>query len=379
MLILDNKGKTVFAKDAQTVTSLVKGNMGTVKKGNVYLSCEEAMYLIDIRNAECKLNFSELMNKPSKYYGYKAWRDRGLYIIDFKNSETQKEILKIMPPLKAKEYKGSKIKLPKIKLKGTFFSKDLMTILDNFEDSAKELYYEYWFGQLGTYKSEHRGKFLHFDIYETIYLIKKKILSTNKDIESIIKTAKRKHKFFDLMYNVYEEWRNKGYVLKTGFKFGSHFRLYLPGAAPKASDKKWMHSKHVLHIFPYTSKLLISEWSRAIRVAHSVRKTFILAIPKNDKDKMKNVSLDFLLYHRKKDNVCKPKEDSPKYVMWNLGEEEYIGGAELAYALNEAKKMGLGLILAISDRETSVTFYNVKKIKLPKSKYEYYEIEWVQP
>ena len=94
---------------------------------------------------------------------------------------------------------------------------------------------------------------------------------------------------------------------------------------------------------------------------------------------MKNVSLDFLLYHRKKDNVCKPKEDSPKYVMWNLGEEEYIGGAELAYALNEAKKMGLGLILAISDRETSVTFYNVKKIKLPKSKYEYYEIEWVQP
>jgi len=35
--------------------------------------------------------------------------------------------------------------------------------------------------------------------------------------------------------------------------------------------------------------------------------------------------------------------------------------------------------LSICDRETSVTHYRVKRVELPGSKYEYYEIEWKQP
>jgi pheromone shutdown protein TraB len=65
--------------------------------------------------------------------------------------------------------------------------------------------------------------------------------------------------------------------------------------------------------------------------------------------------------------------------MLSLSEEEQIGGAELAEAIEGAKKLGLDLILAISDRETSVTYYRVRRIELPGSKYEYYEIEWEQP
>ncbi|HII39101.1 TPA: hypothetical protein HA318_03830 [Candidatus Micrarchaeota archaeon] len=45
----------------------------------------------------------------------------------------------------------------------------------------------------------------------------------------------------------------------------------------------------------------------------------------------------------------------------------------------KARQLGLDLILSICDRETAVTDYRVKRIELPKSKYEYYEIEWVQP
>ena len=379
MLLLKNKGKKVYADDPQTVSSLVNGRIGVQKKNKVYLSPEEAMYLMDIRNADCPLQFTELMKKPSKYYGYKAWRDRGLYLLDFNHPKAKDEIKRVKKKTMARKYKPANTSLPDITINGKFYKNDLMTVVDEYGEELPQLYYDYWFGQMGTYKAEHRGKYYYLDIYETLYLIDKGILLTKTDRDKIIKSAVRKHKYFDLMYSVYDDWRSKGFLLKTGFKFGSHSWLYFPGAGPKRSGKKWMHSKHVIHVFPYKQKMLISEWSRVVRVAHSVRKTFILAIPKHEKDKVKNVTLDYILYHRKKNNVRKPYDDPPSYIMWSLSEEEYIGGAELAYALHEAQKLNLGLILAIADRETSVTFYRVIKINLPKSKHEYYEIEWVLP
>ena len=55
------------------------------------------------------------------------------------------------------------------------------------------------------------------------------------------------------------------------------------------------------------------------------------------------------------------------------------GGRELAMAIREAKERKMELILAIADRETSVTYYKVRQIKLPGSEEEYYEIDWFQP
>ena len=65
--------------------------------------------------------------------------------------------------------------------------------------------------------------------------------------------------------------------------------------------------------------------------------------------------------------------------MYSMSEDEYLGGSELAEVLKKCEKYGLDMLLAISDRESSITYYLVKKIELPKSKYEYYEIEWLQP
>ena len=138
-----------------------------------------------------------------------------------------------------------------------------------------------------------------------------------------------------------------------------------------------MHSKHVIHVFPKDSTLLISEWARAIRVAHSVRKTFILAVP-GEPDGEK-IELDYVLYHRKGGNAEDPDVDAPKSGMLSLSEEEYIGGREFAAALKEARSRKLDLILGIADRETSVTYYRIKQIRLPGSKHEYYEIDWLQP
>ncbi|MCX8197424.1 MAG: tRNA-intron lyase [Candidatus Micrarchaeota archaeon] len=390
-ILFDQKKKSLSVSQPEAVSSLVNGHYGYMKKGTLYLFLEEALYLMDIRNARCfdnalnEYKFNQLAanfkgkKQMARYFTYKDWRDRGLI------ARQVSEICEKYSQNSSKRYPINPLSLDKYSLLATFYPNDLWAIIDD-EAAGKELYERYWFGQFGSYKAEQRGRLSKLDAYETIFLMRHASLKlTNASEEDVIRAAKKKHKYFEEMYEVYEDWRTKGFVLKTGFKFGTHFRLYFPGASPVKSGKEWVHSKHVIHCFPRASKLLISEWARAIRVAHSVKKTFVLAIPGKAKSKQKEprdqffTTLDFLLYHRKGSAAENPKTGKPKYLMFSLSEEEYLGGEELAEAISQCRRIGLELLLAICDRETSVTYYAVKRIELPGSRYEYYEIEWVQP
>ena len=388
-LELDRKKNTICVKEPENVSSLQNGFYGTMKKGIIYLKPEEVLYIMDIRNGKAydengnTHTFNDIAslflgNKKilARYLTYKDWRDKGLVLRDMDEAEGCYD--RIHP----KQYKKSQFKLDSYSIDGLFFHGDIQTVLDD-EVSAKDLYEKYWLGQFGTYKAAHRGKIGKLDIYETIYLMKHGGLRLkNAKSDEVIKVANERIKYFDDMYSVYEDWRSRGYVIKTGFKFGTHFRLYFPGASPVREGDEWMHSRHVIHVFSRKSKMLISEWARAIRVAHSVKKTFILAIPGKTleiKINKKKPRLDFLLYHRKRDGIETPKDGKPKYLMLSLTEDEYIGGEELAEALFECKHYGLEMITAISDRESSVTYYAVKRVELPGSEYDYFEIEWVQP
>ncbi|MFA6048420.1 MAG: tRNA-intron lyase [Candidatus Micrarchaeia archaeon] len=371
--------------DLISVQALDRGHFGTEyegKKTRLELMPEEALYLMDVRNATCThegkpFGFNDVAGKfqgkkfLARYFSFRDWRDRG--IIARPISEASRNFGR-SPVLK---YPSGEFKPFKVKAKGLFLYDDLMSVIDDDEE-GKGIYEEGWFGQYGTYKAKKHGRFLKLDAYETLFLMKHCGYELNIKDKRLVKEAVQRRPDFMALYEVYEDWRLRGYVLKTGFKFGTHFRLYFPGASPKLEGEEWMHSKHVIHVFPRESKMLISEWARAIRVAHGVKKTFILAIPGAKKDA--SAELDFLLYHRKHGGEIEtPKGDLPKYVMLALSEEEEIGGAELAKAIEKAKKAGLDLILSICDRETSITHYRVKRIELPKSQYEYYEIEWIQP
>jgi len=386
------KKKSAAVSEPESVSSLVNGHYGYMKKGHIHLFPEEALYLMDIRNArafDSSLNeyrFNHVAaafarkKQMARYFTYKDWRDRGLI------ARQVAEICERYGRNNAKKYPGGALSLDKYSLQGRFYSDDLWSIIDD-EEVGKRLYENHWFGQFGTYKAEQRGKLSKLDAYETLFLMRHAGMHLENAKEAdVIRAARRQHKDFLHLYEVYEDWRLRGFVLKTGFKFGTHFRLYFPGASPARDGKEWVHSKHVVHCFPRASKLLISEWARAIRVAHSVKKTFVLAIPgeKRAKKAKKSAdnfatSLDFLLYHRVHGGIENPKTGKPKYLMFSLSEEEYIGGEELADAIEQCKRIGLELLLAICDRETSVTYYAVKRIEVPGSKYEYYEIEWEQP
>lgn len=384
-LTFDVKGGKLFTDDAESVGTLARSFYGVMRKGVIYLQPEEALYLIDIRNARCtdtaqnELKFNDVaakFNTPklmARYHTYKDWRDRGLII------RPVSEIKGRYGRSPIKKYPSGKLSLPKFAMRALFFPDDLMAVIDD-EAVGRELYSTNWLGQFGTYKAEQRGRLNKLDVYETLLLMKHANLTLiNSSQKELIAVAKKRRPDFPLMYQVYEDWRLRGFVVKSGFKFGTHFRLYMPGASPVKEGEEWVHSRHVIHVFPRRAKMIISEWARAIRVAHSVKKTFILAIPGRSGRRMPKAEADFLLYHRKQGGIETPKEDKPRFLMLSLSEEEYIGGAELAGAIEEAKRVGLDLILAIADRETSVTYYRVKRIELPGSPHEYYEIEWEQP
>lgn len=385
----------IWAEALETVEKLAGDFFGDREKGEITLLPEEAMYLMLFRNAAVKdaegndMSFNELTRHFIKkeprlfirYNAYRDWRDRGLVIRRFRLNIQGKHSKKTY-----KKYPAQKFEAEKIEAKTYWYPDSLFSVLDN-EEAGRQIFEKYWLGQYGVYKQE-RGQQSKLDFFETIFLAKHlgvEIINneTGKRMtyQNIMKEVIGKREYAKQLYDVYEDWRLKAYVVKTGFKFGSHFRIYFPGASP-VKGEEWIHSRHVLHVFPKEQKLLISEWSRAVRVAHGVKKTFILGIPELTKEDYIDFPVDFVAYRRKKGDgvwVRETPKDKPRYMLISVSEDEQIGGVELASLLNQAKEMGLNLLLSITDRETSITYYELKKIILPKSEYEYYEIEWFKP
>lgn len=382
----------IFASDNDSKSMLMESFYGKKSGERLELHPIEALYLLNVRNIPCQssnenIRFTELIQRFSKeprifarYNIFRDWKDRGLNI-DFPWRMELSDFGR-SPEVK---YPSKKFQIPKAETELLYFSEDMLSVAD-YSSDLKKFFEDYWFGQVGVYKQHHRDKIIKLDFIENLFLMKNgfsiKDSQTGKilNFEELLKLAVNRRPDAEALYDVYEDWRNHGFVLKTGFKFGTHFRLYFPGASPVKSTGDWLHSKHVIHVFPKDARMIMSEWARAVRVAHSVRKTFIMAIPgMKDDDASERDIIDFIGYHRKKQGIENPKDDKPKFAIAAFTEDEEFGGMEMAAALNKADKLGLRLIIAITDRETAVTYYVAKRINLPGSRNRYYEIEWDQP
>ncbi|MDD1721187.1 MAG: tRNA-intron lyase, partial [Euryarchaeota archaeon] len=92
-------------------------------------------------------------------------------------------------------------------------------------------------------------------------------------LKRFIRRAEAIEPAFKLKLRVYTDLRNRGFVVKTGFKFGSHFRAY-----EEIKDvNRIPHSKYLVHALPEDYTVTPPEMSRAIRLAHGVRKRMIFA------------------------------------------------------------------------------------------------------
>src|SRR4030042_1875624 len=135
---------------------------------------------------------------------------------------------------------------------------------------------------------EEKPNRVELDLIEAAYLVEKDKLKV------FIKDGKKKKKliFKDLMeigtkcvnefhsqFIVFRDLRERGYLVKTGYKFGAHFRLYDRGVklirGPKAPHE---HTKAIVHAVSEESAFSLPEMSRAVRLAHNIRATMWGAI-----------------------------------------------------------------------------------------------------
>lgn len=112
-----------------------------------------------------------------------------------------------------------------------------------------------------------KGGWLLLSFVEAAYLIKSGLLAM--DLEQFIDYAAGVESNFMAKYAVYEDLREKGLTVKTGFKFGSHFRVY------KALDQK--HSLDLIHVLPREHVFAMPDLARAVRLAHGVKKRMVFS------------------------------------------------------------------------------------------------------
>lgn len=113
---------------------------------------------------------------------------------------------------------------------------------------------------------------------EAFYLFKKnkaiikEINGRQIDKDNLMKKLNKTQKDFLTRYIVYEELKNKGYRIKSGFKFGTDFRIY------EKNKKKNKHSRWLCNCVNEREKYSWIDFSSKVRVSHSTRKKLLVAI-----------------------------------------------------------------------------------------------------
>ncbi|RLI77613.1 tRNA-intron lyase [Archaeoglobales archaeon] len=112
-----------------------------------------------------------------------------------------------------------------------------------------------------------KNEIVSLSLIESLYLAENGWLEgvEFKDLYRLIKDNLRK-------YEVYKDLKRRKFVVKTGFKFGSDFRVY----DKVESIEDLPHSKYLVSVVD-DREISMSEIVRAVRLAHNVRKKMVFA------------------------------------------------------------------------------------------------------
>ncbi|MCX8189914.1 MAG: tRNA-intron lyase [Candidatus Diapherotrites archaeon] len=119
---------------------------------------------------------------------------------------------------------------------------------------------------------------LVLDLNEALYLLKKgriKIKHGKKDLteETLLNMGISEDKRFYTKYLVFEDLRSKGYVVKTGYKFGFDFRVYPKGKKPGEA-----HTQYVVNVCKQNDVFKMHEMSRMIRLSGNINTLLVQAV-----------------------------------------------------------------------------------------------------
>jgi tRNA-intron endonuclease len=160
-----------------------------------------------------------------------------------------------------------RVYVPKLRGKAELIKEKVKGFLagDRVLTGSKDIFERFFYG------SEKDG-LVALSILEALYLGQKGILEIEKDLKEV---AERIERDFEERYELYRDLKEKGLVVKTGFKFGSDFRVY-----DEITDVSQLpHSKYL--VSNVKGELSLPEISRAVRLANSVRKKMVFSFKSN--------------------------------------------------------------------------------------------------
>ena len=156
---------------------------------------------------------------------------------------------------------------------------DNRIVVWNIKDSQKLFSSGYYGKPIGMSKPkiEEINVPLILDLIEGYYLLQKSKISITKMKKKVtekkmLDICRQEYHNFDKKYTVYKNFRDKGYIVNPGIKFGCDFAVYQKGPGID-------HAPFLVQVYNKSDAMTSTGVVLAGRLARTVRKQFILAIP----------------------------------------------------------------------------------------------------
>lgn len=155
-------------------------------------------------------------------------------------------------------------------------------------EEGSELYRKGFYGKplgIAKPKTPEFNFPLILDLMEGLYLAEKKDITVHEgaqkkkvSLRKLRLMAKQLYEEFEEKYSVYRDLRDNGLVVTPGIKFGCDFAVYKHGPGVE-------HAPYMVSVKLANSEMTATEIVKAGRLATTVRKRFIIAVPDLEKDK----------------------------------------------------------------------------------------------
>ena len=180
-------------------------------------------------------------------------------VVDEEGDITYYKVYEVKP-------KGNLKDVENIRCRGSLL-KHLVIVKER--EVGKELFRQAFYGNI-------TDNGLTLSLIEALHLLDREVLDVYSgdekiDREDIIEIARSFQRDFEIRYKVYKDLKEKGLCVKTGYKFGTHFRAY-------ERDPNRYHAEYLIDAVTDSFKSSWSNISRGVRLAHSVRKLYVLAV-----------------------------------------------------------------------------------------------------
>lgn len=272
---------------------LFSRKFGKKKGDKLVLSPEEAAYLVSKGSLEVLsdsgvLEFEDIfpLTDPIKFFVYEDLRNRGIAVeFNSLNGYIPLHESEIIETRKLERFNNKKLAIVDSEGEISYFlvkkfdergkhTEDLKKFKAKFANGFfvtdnRDLFRKYFYGT-------EKGNRVVLSLFEALFLIEKGVMVTDKSFEEIFDYGKSTIKDFEKKYLIYKDLRLRNFMVKTGFKFGSEFRVY----EEIKSVSELGHSKYLVKI---KNRFTAFELAGDVRLATAVNKTIVYPILKRQR------------------------------------------------------------------------------------------------